>query len=207
MGSAQQPGNEAVHIGSEPHSAGRSHAPPLPSAGIAHPPPSTSGNRGRSTEGGRNINPQTLSSDTSAVPRRRSSSHSTGVRRKSSSSIKLVADATLEGNEKLVAGLKDINETAKELKHEELALEMKIHEENLRYNKEKDMMLLENSKLALMNQAAVVAVMTSLADAIRSDRAPPVVTRTTAGDHATAATTPIPSIAEGSIDVENRTCT
>jgi hypothetical protein len=72
-----------------------------------------------------------------------------------------VADTTLEGNKKLVVGLKDINDTAKELKKEELALEMKIHQENLRYNQEKDKMLLENAKLTLLNQSAVVAAMTS----------------------------------------------
>jgi hypothetical protein len=66
------------------------------------------------------------------------------MRRKNSSTINLVADATVEGSEKLLAGLKDINDSARELKKEELALEMEIHEENLRYKQEKDKMLLEN---------------------------------------------------------------
>jgi hypothetical protein len=36
-----------------------------------------------------------------------------------------------------------INDTSKELK-KELALEMRIHEENLKYQKDKDTILLEN---------------------------------------------------------------
>jgi hypothetical protein len=99
-----------------------------------------------------------------------------------------VADTTLEGNKKLVVGLKDINDTAKELKKEELALEMKIHQENLRYNQEKDKMLLENAKLTLLNQSAVVAAMTSLADAIRIVRAPTVCTGTILADPTTTTT-------------------
>jgi hypothetical protein len=86
--------------------------------------------------------------------------------------MRVVADATLEGSEKLVAWLKEINDTSKELKKEELALEIRIHEENLRYKQEKDKVLLENSKLALLNQSAVVATMASLVDTIRSVKAP-----------------------------------
>jgi 3-dehydroquinate dehydratase len=88
----------------------------------------------------------------------------------------------------LVVGMKDINDTARELKKEELALEMTIHQENLRYNQEKDKVLLENLKLALMNQSAVVAAMTSLADAIRSVRTPIVNAKTTPPNHGTTNT-------------------
>lgn len=105
--------------------------------------------------------------------------------RKNSSAVKLVADATLEGSERLVAGLKDINDATKELKKEEMALEMRKHEENLRYNQEKDKVLLENSKLALLNQTAVVAAMMSLADAIRSMHAPHASTIATPPDNTT----------------------
>ena len=86
-------------------------------------------------------------------------------------------------------------------------MEIKIYEENLRYNKKKYKMLLENLKLALMNQTVVVAAMTSLADVTRSVCVLHVFTRTIAGNHATAATTHVPSIAKGSIDVENWTYT
>ena len=65
------------------------------------------------------------------------------MRRKNSSTIKLVVDTTIEGSEKLFARLKDINDTTRELKKEELALEMKIHEENLCYKQEKNKMLLK----------------------------------------------------------------
>ena len=37
----------------------------------------------------------------------------------------------MEGSDKLVVGLKEINDTCKELKKEEIALGMRIHEENL----------------------------------------------------------------------------
>lgn len=78
----------------------------------------------------------------------------------------------MEGSDKLVAGLKEINDTSKELKREEIALGMRIHEENLRYKQDKDKLHIENSRIALLNQSAVVAAMTSLAEAIRSVRAP-----------------------------------
>jgi hypothetical protein len=117
-------------------------------------------------------NPQTLSSDTSTAPARKITSHSTGVRRKSSAAIKLVAEAIVEGSDNLVARLKEINETSKDMRKEEIAKELRIHDENLRYKQEKDKVLLENSRLALLNQTAVVAAMTSLAEAIRTVRAP-----------------------------------
>jgi hypothetical protein len=44
----------------------------------------------------------------------------------------------MEGSDKLVAGLKEINDTTKELKKEQIALEVRIHEENLRYKQQKD---------------------------------------------------------------------
>jgi hypothetical protein len=59
-------------------------------------------------KGGGKSNPQTLSSDTSATPAQKTTSHSTGVRRKNSAAIKLVAEAIVEGSDKLVAGLKEI---------------------------------------------------------------------------------------------------
>jgi hypothetical protein len=116
--------------------------------------------------------PQTLSSDTSATAGRRNTSHSTGVRRKNSAAIKLVAEATVEGSDKLVASLKEINETSEDMRKEEMVMELRIHEENLRYKQEKDKVLLENSKLALLNQTAVIAAMASMAEAIRGIRAP-----------------------------------
>jgi hypothetical protein len=66
----------------------------------------------------RQSDPHLLSSDTSAARTKRGTSGSTGVR--SSAAIKLVADATLEGSEKLLAGLKEINDTTKELKTQEM---------------------------------------------------------------------------------------
>jgi hypothetical protein len=151
---------------------------------------SNSGNRVAVGVGRQVSNPQTLSSNTSAAPPRWNTSHIIGVRRKNSSAIKLVVDVTAEGSEKLLAGLKDINDTARELKKEELALEMKIHEENLHYKQEKDKMLLENSKLALMNQTAMVAAMASLAKAIRGVRPTPECHSTTTYDEDPAGSAP-----------------
>jgi hypothetical protein len=44
--------------------------------------------------------------------------------------IKMVADAILEGSDRLVAGLKEINDTAKDMRKQELDLDMRILEEN-----------------------------------------------------------------------------
>lgn len=102
----------------------------------------------------------------------------------------------MEGTDKLVAGLKEINDTSKELKKEEIALGIRIHEDNLRYKQEKEKLHLENSRIALQNQSAVVAAMTSLADAIRTVRAPPV---------STAGTGPSNPADRGTVDIEGAT--
>ena len=120
--------------------------------------------------------------------------------------MKLVAEATLEGSQRLVAGLKDINDTAKELRKEEMALEMKRHEENLRYNQEKDKVLLQNSQMALMNQSAVVAAMASLADAIRSVRAPHASTTANPADNTIPHPVNLPSDAQGINKDDKETC-
>ena len=57
-------------------------------------------------------------------------------------------------------------------------------------------MHLENSKIALQNQSAVVAAMTSLADAIRTVRAPPVPTEGTG---------PPNPLNRGTVDIEGAT--
>jgi hypothetical protein len=90
--------------------------------------------------------------------------------------MRLFADATVECSNKLVAGLKEINDTTKQMKTEEMELELRIHEETMRYKQEKDHILLENAWLALINQGVVVAAMAGLADAIRGTRAPPAST-------------------------------
>jgi hypothetical protein len=207
--------------GGRMHAAPTSHRPPpqagspsssqhtgMPRPSVPHGVPagipprghSSSGNRGVCTPGERHSEPQTLSSDTSAAAPRRQASHSTGVRKKSSAAMKLIADATFEGSEKLVAGLKDINDTAKELKREQLALDTRIHEENLWYQKEKDKLLLENSKLSLLNQTAVVAAMTSLADVIRIARNPPVDNYTTTANPSTTHTAGEKSVGDGTTE-------
>ena len=45
----------------------------------------------------------------------------------------MVADATLEGSDRLVAGLKEINSTAKEMKVQEMELELQMYYENMKY--------------------------------------------------------------------------
>jgi hypothetical protein len=73
------------------------------------------------------------SSENSMARSKRPTAGSTRVRRKSSAAIKLVADATLEGSDRLVVGLKKINDTSKEMKRQEMQLDLQIHEENMRY--------------------------------------------------------------------------
>jgi hypothetical protein len=91
----------------------------------------------------------------------------TGIRRKTNAGIKLVADATLEGSDRLLASLKEINETAKEMKREEMYLDLRIHEDNMEYKMKRNQQVLENARLTLINQGAVVAAIAGLADAIR----------------------------------------
>jgi hypothetical protein len=73
------------------------------------------------------------------------SSRSTGVRKKSHARIKQVAEATLEGSDCLVAGLKEINDTSKEMKVQEMQLELRMHSENMEYKKQKDTLIMENA--------------------------------------------------------------
>jgi hypothetical protein len=54
------------------------------------------------------------SSDQPAGRSRKVISGSTGMRCKTNNAIQKVADATVEGSDKLVAGLKEINDSAKE---------------------------------------------------------------------------------------------
>jgi hypothetical protein len=103
---------------------------------------------------------------------KKNNSGSTGIRRKTYNAIKLVADATMEGSERLLAGIKEINDTEKQMKTKEIEMEMRIHQEEMQYGQIKDEKILENARLSLQNQGAVVAAMASLADATRGSKAP-----------------------------------
>jgi hypothetical protein len=92
------------------------------------------------------------------------------VRRKNHGGIKLVVDATLEGSERLLAGLKEINETAKVLKRQEMEMGLRIYQDEMNYKHDKDEKVLENARLFVLNQSAVVAAMASLADATRGGK-------------------------------------
>jgi hypothetical protein len=72
--------------------------------------------------GGRPSQPHLISSsETSAPPGHRTpTSGNIGVKRKTHGGIKLVADATLEGSDHLVAGLKEINDIVKDMKLQEM---------------------------------------------------------------------------------------
>jgi hypothetical protein len=83
-----------------------------------------------------------------------------------------VADATLERSESLFARLKEINNTAKVLKTQEMELELHMHQEEMLYEHGNDEKLLENAQLSLLNQGVVVAAMASFADAIRDVQGP-----------------------------------
>ena len=66
--------------------------------------------------GGHPNDPHVLSSsDTSIARSRKPTVGSTSVRRKKNDAIQSVAEATLQGSEKLVAGLKDMNDSAQSL--------------------------------------------------------------------------------------------
>jgi hypothetical protein len=47
-----------------------------------------------------------------------------------------------------------------------MELELRMHLEHMEYNKKKNSMIMENARLALLNQGAVIAAMFALADAI-----------------------------------------
>jgi hypothetical protein len=89
--------------------------------------------------GARASDPHLVSSlDTSAGRSRKPPSGSTGVRRKTNHAIKLVAYATVEGSDKLVAGLKEINDSTKEMKKQQMEMDLTIHAKNMRYKEKKD---------------------------------------------------------------------
>jgi hypothetical protein len=56
------------------------------------------------------------------------------------------------------------------MKVQEIELELRMHSENMAYKQDKDIRVLENARLALLNQGAVVAAMSALADAIWGTR-------------------------------------
>lgn len=83
-----------------------------------------------------------------------------------------MANATVEGSDRLVAVFKEINDITKDLKKQEMHLELCIYKETMCYKQENDKCLLESAKLVLLNQGIVVTAMLSLVDAIRSSRVP-----------------------------------
>jgi hypothetical protein len=95
--------------------------------------PASSATSVQPSAGGRQSNPHVVSSDTFAGRTNRQSSENTRVRRKSHAGIKLVADATLEGSESQLAGVKEINNASKVLKTHEMEQELQIHQEEMLY--------------------------------------------------------------------------
>ena len=122
---------------------------PVPSPSQRKATAAASTTSGQPAPGGRHSQPHLLSSDTSAGQYKKQSSGSTGVRRKNQGAIKLVVDATREGNERLLAGLKEMNDTAKELKTQEMEMERRMHVEEMQYRQLKDEKLLDNARLSL----------------------------------------------------------
>jgi hypothetical protein len=117
----------------------RAHIPHPPQASHGGQVPLGSGTSGSGMEGTRESDPHVLSSsDTSGARSNKPTIGSIGVRRKNNAGIKLVVDATLEGSDRLVAGLKEINDTAKVMKREEMDLELRIHDENMHYKLQRD---------------------------------------------------------------------
>ena len=65
-----------------------------------------------------------------------------------------------------------MNETAKELKTQEMKMERHMYIEEMQYRHVKDKELFENARLSSLNEGVVVAAMASLADAIQGNRVP-----------------------------------
>jgi hypothetical protein len=90
------------------------------------------------------------------------------VRRKSSSAHKVMAEATTKGSKKLVSALTDISNTNKEMECRKIALQKEIHATNLEYKRERDRTAVENTKISLLYQSAVVTAISKLAEALAS---------------------------------------
>ena len=132
------------------------------SVGVGGPPLVQSVNSSPIAGGYRESNPHIISSSDTSSTR--------GKRKKNSATFKMVVDAILERSDRLVAGLKEIDDTTKDMRKHELDLDMKIHEEIMLYKLERDKQVLENARLALQNQGAVVAAISNLADTIRASK-------------------------------------
>lgn len=110
-----------------------------------------------------------LSSDASTVRPRKPTAGSTGVRRKKMPGIQSLAEATLQGSERLVTSLKEINDNSNSLQERLLEMELKIHEENMKYKHEKDLRGQEVARLSLIYQNTMASAMVTLAESLKSN--------------------------------------
>jgi hypothetical protein len=84
-----------------------------------------------------------------------------------------MAEVTTEGSEKLVIALREITTTSreitttsKEMEMRKLDLQVELHAANLEYKRERDRTAVENARLSLFHQSAVVQAISSLAEAL-----------------------------------------
>lgn len=96
----------------------------------------------------------------------------TGHRRKSLSGHTKIAEATQTSSDKLVSTLEKLNER-------DTQLQWKIFQEQLNYNKERDLIAQENVRLTHANQSSLVQAITSLTNVLSLGLRPPVYSRTT----------------------------
>ena len=77
-----------------------------------------------------------------------------------------MAKATAEGSEKLINALKEITIINKEMESRKIDLHIEIHSSNLDYKWKRDRAAIENSRISLLHQSAVVQAISSLVEAL-----------------------------------------
>jgi hypothetical protein len=98
-----------------------------------------------------------------------------GVQKKHNSAHQVMAEATMEESKKLVTALKEISDTNKEVERKTIDLQIETHSTNLDYKRERFMASVENTRISLLYQLAVVQAISSLAKALACLNQPQVV--------------------------------
>jgi hypothetical protein len=78
------------------------------------------------------------------------------VRKKNSFAHKVLAEVTLESNEKLVQGLRDMIEQNHLLEENRMQLERQMFNDYMQYKKDRDLDARENSRMSLFNQQLLI---------------------------------------------------
>ena len=78
----------------------------------------------------------------------------------------------LEGSAKLMAHLKDMNDSSNSIQQKILKMEMQMHEQNMKYKHQKDKQVQELASLVLLNRSTMVIAMVTIAEAVKVGRNP-----------------------------------